>query len=562
YGRVIDLIDFDKSLAEAIDAAGGGRLSYFVVEDIDVAKKVIDALKKAKAGRATFIPIKDVKAPDIRRGNKPLIIDMISYNPSYDAVMRYVFSNTVLASDFEEAKQLRESSMSRIVTLKGELFESSGIVTGGRSRASVAMSKAAEDVSAAMSSLKNEKEAVLNELRDLKERIAELRMEKAKLSAKEEEAQKNKEKAERARQLAKEVAVLEKSLQEKKHLYEKAKEELATLSSREEETLAKRKELEKIVVEKTASLASKQARAQALAEQRVSLERDVKKISAKKSSLTEQLNNLNNKERALRDKKMILSSSIVQAEEQLKERYKEVQGIMDNIKVIDNSIQTIGMEKAELDKNKSSIEKSIHNVELSLATTKERLSIIMADAPQEEMEELEEPTPKLESEMTELTMKISSMGDINFAASEAYEKINSDVGDVKDKIEKLNAEKKAVLDMINEIDKQKREAFLDAFKTLNDKFKEMFTYLEGFGEGELLLKNAENPDNAELYIVVKQDGKEVYLDALAGGEKTLVSLFFLYALNAVRPSPFYVFDEVDAALDKLNCERMVNFLKN
>ncbi len=104
YGRVIDLISFDDSLAEAVEAAGGGRLSYIIVDDLETAKKVIELLKKSKMGRATFIPLRDVKIRDYAFDSKS-IINFIEYDAKFEPAMRYVFGDTALVESFDEGKQ-------------------------------------------------------------------------------------------------------------------------------------------------------------------------------------------------------------------------------------------------------------------------------------------------------------------------------------------------------------------------------------------------------------------------------------------------------------------------
>jgi len=88
----------------------------------------------------------------------------------------------------------------------------------------------------------------------------------------------------------------------------------------------------------------------------------------------------------------------------------------------------------------------------------------------------------------------------------------------------------------------------------------MIKHIKGFDGGHLLLKG-EDPDNCELHIIIYNNGKPIYIDSLAGGEKTLVSLFFLYSMNAIEPLSFYIFDEADTAFDKVNTIRMMEFLR-
>ncbi len=598
FGRVIDLIEFSSSLAEAVDAAGGSRLAYIVVDNVDTAKTIISYLRKAEAGKATFIPLDAIKSTaEPTKGELPLMTDMIQYDPAFEKAIKFVFGDTVLAKDFDDANR-HKGKFRRIVTLKGEVFESSGIISGGKSKSSLASSKMVETVRQEMDTLREEKAAILNELTSIREELSSLRAERARLQAMKTERDKIIKQAggESSSSIKEKLSQLKAEL---KGIVPK----LDMLRGELTKKKVKRKSLEAKVQDKIAAFASKKERIKAKQEMALALEREIEKLRVKREELAKHISSLISRERTLRDKKNIISAKLVDLEETLSKKYKEIEAVTDRIKAIERDMQSLGGEKAKAEKEIGRIDKSLRNLEVSLASLKERFSTLSEEfskmgfslnglnmsnsrdnpnntpstlstqssslassssspAATQAFNFIDEPLSKLKKELEDIEKLMAGMQNINFAAEDTYERIEQELAGVKDKLEKLKQEKEAVLHMMVEIEKKKKDAFLAAFEKLNKKFKEMFGFIKDFGVGELVLENAKDIDKAKLHIRVIREGKEVYIDSLAGGEKTLVSLFFLYALNAVKPSAFYIFDEVDAALDKLNSDRMAEFIRN
>jgi chromosome segregation protein len=139
-------------------------------------------------------------------------------------------------------------------------------------------------------------------------------------------------------------------------------------------------------------------------------------------------------------------------------------------------------------------------------------------------------------------------------------KKETEISEVKKKIDQLSEEKNAIMRMIDEIEEHKKEAFFEAFNKISDNFKKMFSYIN-IGQGYLLLDKPNEPFDSGLYIKIRHGNHDYPLDALSGGEIAIVSLMFIFALQFFKPAPFYILDEVDAALDKENSKRMVQLIK-
>jgi Chromosome segregation ATPases len=153
------------------------------------------------------------------------------------------------------------------------------------------------------------------------------------------------------------------------------------------------------------------------------------------------------------------------------------------------------------------------------------------------------------------------MGPVNMRAIEEYKEKKEEFDDFKDKVSEIRQEKLEIEDMIEEIEQKKRKRFMDTLNEVNEDFSRIFTELFDGGEGELVLED----DNIEkgLKIRAAPPGKDPHIiDALSGGEKTMTAIAFVFSILEQREAPFYIMDEIDAALDKQNSKRLSEILKD
>ena len=149
------------------------------------------------------------------------------------------------------------------------------------------------------------------------------------------------------------------------------------------------------------------------------------------------------------------------------------------------------------------------------------------------------------------------MGNVNLRALEVYEEIEKEYAKLIEKKDKLNLEKQDVFNLMNEIEGKKKELFMKTLNEIDDDFKRIFAMLSTKGQAFLDLEDKDNPFNGGLDIKVRISSNK-YLDikSLSGGEKTLTALAFIFAIQELQPASFYLLDEVDAALDKTNSEKL------
>jgi chromosome segregation protein len=174
---------------------------------------------------------------------------------------------------------------------------------------------------------------------------------------------------------------------------------------------------------------------------------------------------------------------------------------------------------------------------------------------------LDQGVKTLENGINIAMRELSTLGPVNFKAIEQYESFSKEFDEYKRKYERILEEKKAVLDMIEQIENKRKEVFYKALQDMSVKFEKVYSKMTG-GTGSLQL---ENPNDLEsgLLIQANPGGKRLLnIDSMSGGEKTLVALAFLFAVQEFRPAPFYILDEVDAALDKENSKKVADLIKS
>ncbi|MEM4152819.1 MAG: chromosome segregation SMC family protein [Candidatus Pacearchaeota archaeon] len=169
----------------------------------------------------------------------------------------------------------------------------------------------------------------------------------------------------------------------------------------------------------------------------------------------------------------------------------------------------------------------------------------------------------LETRLKKHEEELQQMGSVNLRALEIYDKIKAEYDEIYSKAKKLEEEKQGILKIIAEVDKKKKQTFMQAFNAINSSFAENFRSLSNKGEASLELENKQDPFAGGLDIVIKiAKGKERNVETLSGGEKVIVALSLIFAIQKYKPYSFYVFDEIDPALDKRNSERLATILKN
>lgn len=223
--------------------------------------------------------------------------------------------------------------------------------------------------------------------------------------------------------------------------------------------------------------------------------------------------------------------------------------------------------RAELEINeyqlrKNLFEQELNEIKIEKAKLEAENSTLKQEYQQfEGVEIIKASKEELENKLVKYEQEILKLGSVNLKALEVYDVVKKEYDEINEKVKKLEEEKQEILKVIAEIDKKKKQAFMQAFNAINKYFSENFSVLSDKGTAFLELENKEDPFSAGINITIKlAKGKYMSADALSGGEKVIVALALLFAIQKYKPYHFYIFDEIDAALDKRNSEKLSNLI--
>ncbi len=601
HGTISDLGEVQAKYSMALEVAAGPRLKSLVVDTDATAASCIKYLKDNKLGVATFLPLNKIKSPDIpaeakktakAQGAHGLAIDLVKYDPQFKKAFLYVFGSTIVVDDIQVARRIGVGRI-RMVTLDGDLVELSGAMVGGfRARKKEgsgfqvkevaneleALEKKISDIRGVVKRLEGDKsdnEEMINKLREQKANLEGeiIRIEKG-LHLESDDLEIN-------RKLKKEfdenLESVEKKLREIQAKVTASNSELAKLKIRRGELRQKITELRnpRLVAELTTF------------EQKISeLKEDIIKIDAEMKGIDTRIENIfapekENNERILKqlDKEeedfrkefAALEESAKSDKADLKEKEKKEKAFYEQFKELFTRRNKLSTQLQQLEAKmaaKSEEQKSYEISSRSVAIERARLAAELA-AFEEEFKQYEsatilkdKPEEVLKREISQFERLVENLGAVNMKALEIYEKAQEEYKTLLGKKETLGKEKEDVLVMMNEIESKKKELFMRTFNVLKDNFMTIFSQLTVKGNAELVLENEESPFDGGLRIRVRITGKK-YLDirSLSGGEKTLTALAFMFAVQEHDPAPFYFLDEVDAALDKRNSEKLAHYVR-
>ncbi len=603
-GTVAGLCQYPKEYERAIETAAGQRLFYIVTRTADDAVNAIRFLKEKGLGRATFIPLDKVRPPrmtkEIQKAlkspeSKGLVIDFVRYPKELERAFQFVFGDTVLVKSVSGFKSIGIGTV-RMVTPDGDLAEPSGIVSGGsraEGKASARDALELERLREKLARMEEEKEKIINSLRDIREKMSRIREEKAAAEVKKKSAEavlreleaglkdleKDTEKILRKRDaVKKEIEGMEKALQEKSSL-------LREKSSKLEELLSKKavlvSEIDRITSDES------QKKAAEIREKINSLEEELARTRLSKKEAMTRLDH------ALKREHSRISGRIRQLQEELerarareKEKEEERNKLLVQIKDAEEEVRKLAGSVTELFKKKSELEKELERLSEKIKRISRNAEKVKEEIKEAEIERARRETRRKDLERewerlkdaelikgSELELRkgletvesqLEKLGHVNLKAIEMYDKESKEVSEIKEKKKKLETEKEAILKLMQEIETKKASAFMQAFNAVNTFFEKYFSefYPEAKGKACLKLDNPDNPLESGLIIEANPKGVKMRnIDALSGGEKTITALAFIFAIQAYNPSPFYVLDEVEAALDAPNSERVARMFK-
>jgi chromosome segregation protein len=590
FGTVSSLISFDHKHATAIEASAGQRLNYFVVDSMDTAIKAIEKLKQQKAGRCTFIPIGDMPAREAAvpapmkkaAGCLGELLEFVKYDAVYKDAMEYAFSGTLLFDTVQNAKKAGIGK-ARMVTIEGELLERSGTIAGGAQKGSILSKGALERLEAEAAKIEAERKEIYSTLYSLREEMSSKRKEKAdaevKLRGIEIEMESAKERRESAKRAREAISEIESSIVASEKEISAIKKRAGELSSKLEGALSqhaeeKRKQSSAMESAKKAD-SEVQKKLQSLISQRSSLqaqagakkeeaERLLQELSAKRAEEKEAQEALAacKKEMALLSDKVAKSQKTLEEKEQrLEEMSTASKRLLARLSELEGQIKDVAAQLGKVKAEEERKNRDMVSLEASRQVTEQRLSDLKAELEQYSgVPTIDAPRAELEELVRASQAKMDALGSVNLRAPELYGQKKKEIDEVKGRVESLTSEKNAVLLMMDEIDAKKRAIFISTFTSVNDNFRKLFGFVFK-GEGTLLLEKPSSPFEGGLHVKVREADRDKYLDSMSGGEKSLLALMFIFAIQMHKAAPFYILDEADAALDKENSRKLADLIK-
>ncbi|WP_414837594.1 chromosome segregation SMC family protein [Candidatus Nanosalina sp. VS9-1] len=299
------------------------------------------------------------------------------------------------------------------------------------------------------------------------------------------------------------------------------------------------------------------------------------KKKSRKSGKNKNLSNNLNPDKKREEKKEVegeieeLQRDIAELK-QMKERKENEQQTDDELREekqeIRDDLSDLREERQELYSEKEKLKSKINDVGSKKAKAKAELENVKQDLEEYDYDEDEliglDSTPEdLKTKKRKVLKKQNSMGPVNMRAIEEYKEKKEEFDEFKEQVSEIRQEKLEIEDLIDEIDQKRRERFMETLNKINDDFSRIFTQLFDGGNGELVLED-DNIDKG-LKIRAAPPGKDPHIiQALSGGEKTMTAIAFVFAILEYEESPFYIMDEIDAALDKQNSKRLSELLKD
>ena len=612
-GVVADLIHVPKKYETAIETALGGSIQNIVTEDEDTAKRMISFLKQNHAGRATFLPLtsvdgrKNARKPDVggERGVLGLASELLEYDARYEGIISHLIGRVVVADHIDNAVALaRKNHYSlNIVTLEGEYLRPGGSLSGGAYKHAgnlLSRNRQMEEMEQAIVALQKESGQLAKRLDEIDTAAALLEDDQKENADSLQEAalaeNTAKLKLEQTREGLQKSQQMDGSLQEEGRSMES---ELLGIRSRKEENGARLKE----IADLQQKLADSNDKLQKTLDEQTYMEstaaRNMSEIEMEGSSakqrasfLEENLTRIRAELAKHKEAKEKLLLQVEDAKADVAAKTSQIDEIQKTIIAADESKEKLGTdlsealsEKEKLDaeykgffERKEEVANQINNLEkeiLRLDTQKEKTDEAISfrnNYMWEEYELTRHAAMELEDEsltddrdmrreLDQIKSEIRGMGPVNAGAIEEYAETKERYDFLKSQHDDIIEAQEQLSGIIDELDEGMRKQFEEGFREIQKEFDSVFKQLFGGGKGTLELIPDEDILETGIRIIAQPPGKKLQnMMQLSGGEKSLTAISLLFAIQNLKPSPFCLLDEIEAALDDSNVGRFAKYL--
>ena len=520
HGPVANLIRADDECALAIETALGAAAQNIVIDSQNDGRYAIEMLKRMDAGRATFLPLDTIRgtvmkdAPERDPGFVGVAYDLVKFDPAYEQIVANLLGRTVVAESLSDAIRMsrQNGNRLRIVTLDGQLINAGGSMTGGSSvKNSGILSRANE----------------LEKLRKQREKVAE-------------NERKCNEELERAR--SNQAAVryqLDMALEDQAEL----RSRVSSFEAEQRTTENNNHQLQLLLDSLTGDSDVRRSAVEAADRQIESFRQRLREKEQQLEADRETIRGIREEIDRIAKSKLELEGKRTRAEKEAQNRNAEILDLGNMVARLEQKKLAADMEEKQI------LDKLWENYELSHTT---------AEALRQPVESL----PKANKEIAELRRQINALGTPNLGAIEEYERVNSRYEFLSEQRDDVEKAKKELLDIIRDITGEMETVFLTQFKAIDAAFRETFLELFGGGKAALVLEDETNVLECGIEIKVQPPGKALStISLMSGGEMAFVAIALYFAILKVRPTPFCVMDEIEAALDEANVSRYASYMR-
>lgn len=616
HGVVAEIIKTEKRYEIAIETALGGRIQNIVTDTEETAKDLIEYLKKNKFGRATFVPLsavresKDLKDIPILKEDGVLgtASKLVSADAMYSSLVSNLLGRIIVVSDIDKAviiaKKYRYEY--RLVTLEGDLFNTGGSISGGAYKNAsnlLGRKRELEELESSIEKIHREEEILSLELESQKNIYEKLKKSRNELNNILHEMQVE------VSALSVSVDAYEKKLKDNNALGLEFIEERAKLEEEEKilsnEKLGLIKELENIQnIHKKIEIDVSEAESGI---QGYRHERDdiLRKLSDTRLSISgishsisfnnENIDRLKLEIQKLEEDKVVLFKEKEENKDLLLQRKDDISS--SKIKIDELRVQVAALKEEELKysdfkseqlkkqkeafSQKDELSRSISGLEKEtyrLSTQKEKIEERLAQLSNYMWQEYELtlstakelfekvdssglPLSDVQKIIIDIKKQIKELGDINVHSIEEYREVSDRYELMKTQYEDIISAEASLVEIIENLDELMRKQFAEKFVEINEQFNKVFVELFGGGAGILKLEEDVDLLEAGISIISQPPGKKLQnMMQLSGGEKALTAISLLFAIQNLKPSPFALLDEIEAALDDSNVDRFANYL--
>ena len=573
HGPVAGLLHVPDHCTVAIETALGGAMQHIVVEREEDGKAAIQYLKRRDGGRSTFLPLSTIRPSDFRdqgvrreAGFVGLGDELVQFDPRYQRIFSNLLGRTVVAEDMDAAIAMARKYGHRfkIVTLDGQVLNPGGSMTGGSvSRSAGILSRANE-----LERLNRQRAGVEEQRAAAAQAMEEARREATAAAYEVETAQAQQRQHEDAiLKLEERLAHFDAQLTDASRRRDEQRRELEQIQARsaqtEADTAAARARIEALEGSAAALRAEAEGKAQGQSElqaRTAGIREAIAELNMRRAgleaeqqaagqSLTElEALRRENRERQeaiarINEEKLALEARRNQADKQAREKNSELLNLEREVSVLEQRKAAAALEEKTL------LDKLWETYELS------------HEAARAQRVELES-VPKAQRRVGELKKAISGLGNINLDAIEEFQRVNERYTYLTDQRDDVLKSKKELEGIIADITEEMKTIFARQFSVINEAFQQTFTELFGGGKATLELEEPEDILNCGIEIRVQPPGKALkVLSLLSGGEKAFVAIALYFAILKVRPTPFCVMDEIEAALDDANVVRFARYMR-